>query len=69
MIDLTLPDGSFTAAYRPVQNLTVLRLRELKGRIDKNLSNGGIDPYTKAHLPECSVRIGKALDATYIYQQ
>lgn len=69
MIDLTLPDGSFTASYRPVQNLTVLRLRELKGRIDKNLNNGGIDPYTKAHLTECSVRIGKALDATYIYQQ
>ncbi|HZW06267.1 MAG TPA: zinc-dependent metalloprotease, partial [Phycisphaerales bacterium] len=69
MIDLTLPDGSFTAAYRPVQNLTVLRLRELKGRIDKNLGNGGVDPYTKAHLTECSVRIGKALDATYIYQQ
>jgi hypothetical protein len=69
MIDLTLPDGSFTAAYRPVQNLTVLRLRELKARIDKNLSNGGIDPYTKAHLTECSMRIGKALDATYIYQQ
>lgn len=69
MIDLTLPDGSFTAAYRPVQNLTVLKLRELKGKIDKNLSSGGLDPYTKAHLTEVSVRIGKALDATYIYQQ
>ncbi|MFT3687105.1 MAG: zinc-dependent metalloprotease [Phycisphaerales bacterium] len=69
MIDLTLPDGSFTAAYRPIQNLTVLKLRELKGKIDKNLSNGGLDPYTKAHLTEISVRIGKALDATYIYQQ
>ncbi|MBY0307856.1 MAG: zinc-dependent metalloprotease, partial [Phycisphaerales bacterium] len=69
MIDLTLPDGSFTAAYRPVQNLTVLKLRELKGKIDKNLSGGGLDPYTKAHLTEVSVRIGKALDATYIYQQ
>jgi len=67
LIDLTLPDTSFTAAYRPIQNLTVLKLRELKGRIDRGLNNGGLDPYTKAHLTECSVRIGKALDAGYIY--
>lgn len=67
MIDITLPDGSFLAAYRPVQNLTVLKLRELKAKIDRGLNNGGIDAYTKAHLTECSVRIGKALDASYIY--
>jgi hypothetical protein len=67
LIDLTLPDGSFTAAYRPIQNLTVLKLRELKGRIDRALNNGGLDAYTRAHLTESSVRIGKALDAGYIY--
>lgn len=67
LIDLTLPDGSYTAAYRPVQNLTVLKLREIKGKIDRGIGTGGIDVYTKAHLTECSVRIGKALDANYIY--
>lgn len=67
LIDVTLPDGSFTAAYRPIQNLTVLKLRELKGKLDRGLTVGGLDPYTKAHLTECSVRIGKALDAGYVY--
>jgi hypothetical protein len=50
-----------------VQNLTVLKLREIKGKIDRGIGTGGIDVYTKAHLTECSVRIGKALDANYIY--
>lgn len=67
MIDLTLPDGAFTAAYRPIQSMMLVELRELKTKLDRAVNSGGLDPYTKAHLSECAVRITKALDASYIY--
>ena len=37
--------------------------------MDKLVNRGGsrLDPYTLAHLSEASIRIGKALDAQYIY--
>ncbi|MBL0922637.1 MAG: zinc-dependent metalloprotease, partial [Phycisphaerales bacterium] len=69
MITLTMPSGTLGAAARPVSNLAVYRLREIKGKIDGLTGGSGanrLDPYTAAHLAEASARIGKALDAEYI---
>lgn len=67
LIDLTLPDAGFAAAYKPVSNLIVQELRQLKDRIDTAAKNGALDPYSRAHLAEAGLRIGKALEAQYIY--
>ncbi|MBL0927212.1 MAG: zinc-dependent metalloprotease [Phycisphaerales bacterium] len=69
LIDLTMPDGFFGAAAKPVGNLAVMQLRKLKdqigGVLDKN--SGKLDPYSLSHLSEAKLRIEKALDAQYIY--
>jgi hypothetical protein len=69
LIDLSFPNDGFGAAARPVSNLSVFKLREIKGRIDTLMKNHAarLDPYTLAHLDESRVRIEKALDAQYIY--
>jgi hypothetical protein len=69
MIDLMMSNDGFGAAAKPVANLTVYKLRELLGKIEKVTGKGAdrIDPYTLAHLSEAKVRIEKALDADYIY--
>lgn len=67
LIDLTLPDAGFAAAYKPVSNLIIQELRQLKDRIDAGAKNSSVDPYTRAHLAEAGLRIGKALEAQYIY--
>jgi hypothetical protein len=56
-------------AGKATANLSVQYLRDLKTKLDSALSGGGarLDPYTKAHFSEASVRIAKALDAQYIY--
>jgi hypothetical protein len=68
LIDLTLPDAGFTAAYKPISNLAMVRLRDIKDRTAKALEQKGmLDPYSAAHLTEVQLRIEKALDAQYIY--
>ena len=71
LIDLTLPGSGSSAAYKAISNLCVMELRDLQKSIDRDLEAGDktLDPYTKAHLYEASKRIGKALDADYIYNQ
>ncbi len=71
LIDLTLPGNGSSAAYKAISNLCVMELRELKADIDKDLeaAKDALDPYSKAHLYEASQRIGKALDADFIYNQ
>lgn len=71
LIDLTLPGSGTSAAYKAISNLCVMELRELKKSIDSDLDAGDktLDAYSKAHLYEASQRIGKALDADYIYNQ
>ncbi|MCB9846874.1 MAG: zinc-dependent metalloprotease [Phycisphaeraceae bacterium] len=69
LIDLTMP-GSFSgAASKPIATLSAQKLRQLQGRIDATLkkADSKIDPYTVAHLTDATLRIGKALDANYIY--
>jgi len=67
LIDLTLPDAGFTAAYKPISNLALVRLRDFKDKIGAKQQSDMLDPYSAAHLAEAYVRIEKALDAQYIY--
>ena len=70
LIDLTLPTAQMGAASKPIANLSTFKLRQIKDKIDRVLASGNadnLDPYSMAHLSESSVRIGKALDAIYIY--
>jgi len=47
-----------------------MKLKELKQKIDGALANpAGLDAYSIAHLTECQLRITKAMDAIYIYNQ
>ncbi|MCA9132949.1 MAG: zinc-dependent metalloprotease, partial [Planctomycetales bacterium] len=71
LIDLTLPGNGTSAAYKAISNLCIMELRELKDKIDEVLEAGDetLDAYSKAHLYEAGQRIGKALDADYIYNQ
>ena len=68
LIDLTLPSAGFSAAYKPISNLAVHRLRKIQGDIEWILkSPENLDEYSSAHLHEAAMRIKKALDADYIY--
>ncbi|RMH27086.1 MAG: DUF5117 domain-containing protein [Planctomycetota bacterium] len=69
LIDLTMPGALTGAAAKPVQTLAAFKLRELDEKIESALkrADSKIDAYTLAHLSDAHVRIGKALDAVYIY--
>ena len=75
LIDLSLPDAGYGAAYKPISNLSLMKIRELKQKLGRLLPGERpraaevpqLDPYTRAHLAEAWVRIEKALDAQYIY--
>lgn len=69
LIDLSLPSAGFAAAYKPISNLAVHRLRKIDRQIKKVLAKyeDKLDPYSLSHLEEAHVRIEKALDADYIY--
>lgn len=70
MIDLSMGTGA-GASRRPVANLATMQLREMQGKIAKVLErkDNRADAYSRAHLAECKLRIEKALDAQYIYNQ
>lgn len=68
LIDLSMPNPGMGAASKPVSNLSVFKLRDLKTKIDRRLANASrLDPYTLAHLDEARTRIERALDAQFIY--
>lgn len=68
LIDLTLPSAGFSAAYKPISNLAVYRLRKIHDKIEQIMKTpGNLDEYSLAHLEEAKTRIAKALDADYIY--
>lgn len=71
LIDLMLPSGSNAASTKAISNLSVMQLKQLKTRIEGQLnqSSDSMDAYTKAHLYEASQRMGKALEAGYVYNQ
>jgi len=73
LIDLTKSDYYGAAAYKPIANLVIEKLRDIKeNKIDRVLEteslSENLDPYTKAHLRDASMQIKKALEAQYIYR-
>ena len=70
MIDLTRSDYMGTSAYKPIANLAMDKLQQIKDDIDSRLDDDGdnLDPYTRAHLKDASLQIEKALEAQYIYK-
>lgn len=66
LIDLSLGGGS-GATGKTIATLATAKLRELQEKISKTSEKGRLDPYTTAHLGEAKMRIAKALDAQYIY--
>jgi len=68
LIDLTNANTNYTAAFKPITNLALSHLRDLKDRVGGTLekANSKIDPYTRAHLQEAHERIKQVLDAQYI---
>jgi len=72
LIDLSKSDYRETAAYKPIANLAIEKLRQIKeSKIDPVLeaSDDNFDPYTRAHLKDSSMQIKKALEAHYVYKQ
>ncbi|MFG0246917.1 MAG: zinc-dependent metalloprotease [Phycisphaerales bacterium JB052] len=69
LIDMTFADGGFNSSSKPVKMLASMHLRHIKDGVDKVLeSKDRLDSYSRAHLEEISLRVGKALDANYTYQ-
>jgi hypothetical protein len=72
LIDLSKSDYMGTAAYKPIANLVMEKLRQIKeSKIDHVLEtyDENLDPYTKAHLKDAGIQIKKALEAHYVYRQ
>lgn len=70
MIDLSMPDGMYGPAAKPVADLAALKLKELSGKIDALTKNGSadrIDPYTLAHLEDAKSRVQRTLEAQTIF--
>lgn len=65
LIDLAMPGGVPGAAGKPVSNLALAQLKQIRGYAGGG--GAGWDAYTKAHLDELAKRIDKAIDAQYIY--
>jgi len=71
LIDLSKPSSWGTAAYKPISNLVLEQLRQIKeSKIDPILEthDENLDPYTRAHLKDASMQVKKALDAQYVYR-
>jgi len=71
LIDLCRSDSYSTAAYKPISDLALEQLRQIKqGKVDRFLKEHGknLDPYSKAHLRDVSMQIKKALEAHYVFR-
>ncbi len=69
LIDLAGPDTIDGAAGKPISNLALAKLREIRAKIKPILESDAkrLDDYTSGHLQEAALRIDKVLDAQYIY--
>jgi hypothetical protein len=72
LIDLTKTDYFGTSAYKPIANLVIQKLKQIRDeKIGPVLDTHGdkLDPYTSSHLKDAATQIEKALEAQYIYKQ
>lgn len=69
LVDLTRPGSVDGAAGKPISNLAMAKLREIRAKIKTAQDNDAkrMDDYTSTHLQEAALRIDKVLDAQYIY--
>jgi len=69
LIDLAQPGGDSSAAAKPISNLAMMHLRQLKKDIERTLKAEPVvvDSYSRAHLEDAQMRITKALEAPYIF--
>jgi len=69
LLDMAFETSGFNSSAKPVKMLAVMHLRSIKKNVDHVLeASDQLDPYTLAHLQEISTRVGKALDAGYLYR-
>ena len=71
LIDLSKSDSRSTAAHKPISNLVLEQLRQIRqSKIDPVLEthDENLDPYTRAHLKDASMHVKKALEAQYVYK-
>ena len=71
LFDLSKSDYMGTAAYKPIANLVMEKLGQIKeSKIDRVLEtyDENLDPYTRAHLKDAGMQIKKALEAHYVYK-
>lgn len=68
LIDMAFSERGFNSSSKPVRMLSTMHLRKIKEGVDTALkSSDSLDSYTRAHLEEISVRVGKSLDAGFVY--
>lgn len=70
LVDLTSPADMYGSAAKAVSNLSLAKLREIRGKIKGVVEGSGksnVDDYSGAHLSELALRIDKVLDAVQIY--
>ncbi len=70
LVDLSKPDSLGTAVYKPISDLVLEKLRQIRQNVDRMLKEYGknLDPYTRAHLKDVSMQIRKTLEARYVYK-
>ncbi|MEM0924651.1 MAG: zinc-dependent metalloprotease [Planctomycetota bacterium] len=69
LIDLVLEKNERTAASKPISDLARMELIGLSEKIRERMKSceKKMDAYTRAHLAEVEMRIGKALEAEYSF--
>ncbi len=68
LIDLTMPNSGRSASSKPISTIALMQLKTLKTKLESVLKSGQeMDPYSIAHITEVDSRIGKALNAEYVF--
>ncbi len=70
LVHMAFTTRGFNSSAKPVRMLSMMHLRSIKKHADEALEWGDkVDTYTMAHLQEISMRVGKVLDANYVYSR
>jgi hypothetical protein len=69
LIDLANNKLGTAPAAKPISDLAVVQLTELRDKLNAVAGQDKIDAYTKAHLKENAARITKLIDARYVVVQ
>ncbi|MES2708352.1 MAG: zinc-dependent metalloprotease [Verrucomicrobiota bacterium] len=69
LIDLANNKLGTAPAAKPISDLAIVQLTDLRDKLNALLAQEKIDAYTKAHLRENAARITKLIDARYVVVQ